>query len=871
MSGIETTSMPKSQWKALSPPPTVQQHVRAAMAWDKQEVDNLFRVLADSGRLALFLLPVLVPGLAAFVWRDNLIRLVDAHPESGWASIAVSLAIIWVQLRILLRSGVVRAWNRMLARGRELFDYLVLNRFGVVFFAAQAAIFLFVPQGVETLRTLFEHRHFNVDALYRGGFFWFSLILLALSQWYTSRELLRTHRSHLPGKSPLYINLPQLLGIGVFLIMALALHNASYAYLNESAAWKIMLGPLPLGLVLLAGPRLMPVTLAVLTLFYAGLYAVNGCLLSGHPAFSSPWHSLNRAALACMACACIMSWALSVRRQWLEYHGISDGISPEAPQARPARDWQLRHPALRTFDRCLGPGHYFFSAALFFGLVLIMILFPLVPKTLGSASLFLFAAGTFTRIGATLSDVAELKRIPIFSLLLGGLVAFGLINDNHPVRQLTDLPPAKPLATNLHQFAAQWLDHAMDRCPEAAAGELPVFLVAAEGGGVRAAYWTASVLSGLQDRHPCFAGRLMAFSGVSGGSVGGAVFAAQVAQRKAEGSTSDGNHSCRDFDQEYRTGYLACSRAILGDDFLAPALGTLLYPDLLQRFLPFPVSFFDRATALEKGFERSYRRAMKQNLFAAPFDTLWRMTADPGEVPTLFLNGTWVENGWRIIASPVLSDSSERAAAKDLDRFVDHPVRVSTAAHLSARFTYVSPAGTLHREGRINGHVVDGGYFENSGTATLGEILDALRDTLEATQYQWTDARQRTFRVTPHVAIIRFEEKPAKGRLVFADLIAPRPQAALVETSSPLTTLLQTRAARGEQSVRAMFAQVQRMRLRQPSESQSQWITFTLRDQGGPLPLGWSLSSAAKEEIHHQLMRVLDSSSVTGQISALLP
>ncbi len=39
-------------------------------------------------------------------------------------------------------------------------------------------------------------------------------------------------------------------------------------------------------------------------------------------------------------------------------------------------------------------------------------------------------------------------------------------------------------------------------------------------------------------------------------------------------------------------------------------------------------------------------------------------------------------------------------------------VRASAAAHNSARFTYVSPAGDL---GNGKGSVIDGGYFENSG------------------------------------------------------------------------------------------------------------------------------------------------------------
>jgi hypothetical protein len=54
---------------------------------------------------------------------------------------------------------------------------------------------------------------------------------------------------------------------------------------------------------------------------------------------------------------------------------------------------------------------------------------------------------------------------------------------------------------------------------------------------------------------------------------------------------------------------------------------------------------------------------------------------------------------------------------------------MSTAVHNSARFTYVSPAGHLDAGDAVDyGNVVDGGYFENSGLATLLEIYGILRD-----------------------------------------------------------------------------------------------------------------------------------------------
>ncbi|MGY3690537.1 hypothetical protein ACVIGA_000617 [Bradyrhizobium sp. USDA 3240] len=64
----------------------------------------------------------------------------------------------------------------------------------------------------------------------------------------------------------------------------------------------------------------------------------------------------------------------------------------------------------------------------------------------------------------------------------------------------------------------------------AAKKPLPAFIVAAEGGGIRAAAMTAIVLKELSLRNPKFADHLFAIVGVSGGSVGAATYAAALAQ-----------------------------------------------------------------------------------------------------------------------------------------------------------------------------------------------------------------------------------------------------------------------------------------------------------------------------------------------------
>src|SRR5262249_39717770 len=72
----------------------------------------------------------------------------------------------------------------------------------------------------------------------------------------------------------------------------------------------------------------------------------------------------------------------------------------------------------------------------------------------------------------------------------------------------------------------QWYDKREDREHFAEKGKpYPVYIVAAEGGGMYAGYHVASFLGRMQDFCPNFAEHTFAVSSVSGGSLGAGVFA----------------------------------------------------------------------------------------------------------------------------------------------------------------------------------------------------------------------------------------------------------------------------------------------------------------------------------------------------------
>jgi hypothetical protein len=109
-------------------------------------------------------------------------------------------------------------------------------------------------------------------------------------------------------------------------------------------------------------------------------------------------------------------------------------------------------------------------------------------------------------------------------------------------------------------------------------------------------------------------------------------------------------------------------------------------------------------------------------------------------MPSLFLNSTNVELGKRFIVSNRLpSDRKDAYYAYDPHaeyRIVKLPV--STAIHLTARFPFVSPAGVLNSVDQKSaknpvtwGRLVDGGYFENTGAATLADVIEAVESALK--------------------------------------------------------------------------------------------------------------------------------------------
>ncbi|MEO6852593.1 MAG: hypothetical protein ABI410_20815, partial [Rhodoferax sp.] len=240
-----------------------------------------------------------------------------------------------------------------------------------------------------------------------------------------------------------------------------------------------------------------------------------------------------------------------------------------------------------------------------------------------------------------------------------------------------------------------------------------VFLVASEGGGIRSAYWTAQVLRRLEERFPDFHQASFAFSGVSGGAVGMAAYSACLRGGK------QGLEDClkKGFQQQ---------------DALSPLLAAGLFEDGLARLLP--TSGGDKgpcdhpgcgSMSRALGFEREWLRAFPA--LAQPIQSV------PKGQPHLLLNSTWVESGELAVASSLRLDNTSFPAARDVQTHLGAPLNLMAAAHVAARFPFINPLALVQPASGDGeqGHLADGGYFDNSGVTSLGHLWFAMQQAFK--------------------------------------------------------------------------------------------------------------------------------------------
>lgn len=353
-----------------------------------------------------------------------------------------------------------------------------------------------------------------------------------------------------------------------------------------------------------------------------------------------------------------------------------------------------------------------------------------VALPLGATVILLQGGGAPDLLSRPMTPV--LRTAPVMTLvLLSGLVV-GLTGSDarvHGLRTLAESAPDPAARPDLASRLGTMLDE--PGCDTALPGTSyrvrPLFLLAAEGGGIRAAAWTALGTDALHAAGGDCAEALVS-SGASGGAVGLTVSAFAGTSGQA---------------------FPAVER-MAGPDALGSAVSGLLLRDPLRSVtgLAFPTSgesgWVDRAGLMERAWERAVPGL--RTPYLAPPDG--RVTG------ALVLNSTSVATRCRTLLSQVGLDTAPDARDCRTPTAVPDSVdllatlrtgctgrspalRASTVALLASRFPYVTPSGVVATgcpdggESPDTQQVVDGGYADNDGLGTLVDLaprwLPALR------------------------------------------------------------------------------------------------------------------------------------------------
>jgi hypothetical protein len=525
----------------------------------------------------------------------------------------------------------------------------------------------------------------------------------------------------------------------------------------------------------------------------------------------------------------------------------------------------------------------------------------LVAGTIPRALFLVFMLGAWVLALTYLAAWSHKLRAPVLLTLAFGLALISTFSPAfHNVRVIENTSDlTRPASDRQLTFAAaveRWM-HA-NRCTPDRPSECPSpIIVAGQGGASRAAFFTAGVFGTALDRSRAapevqrdFARQVFALSTVSGSSAAAVMIRAALEDvdpstsswRTGPCAKTNGGLWFGDVlaaDQPVQGSWRACLQKLTSGDFLSPVFVGIAIRDVTsvrRWFYDLKPWWQDRATLLERAWEQRYDDIVSRNSDVRPFRDprgLERPFGYPAKLareswtPLLFLNGSSVETGRRILVSDVkpwechtfpdgkrgvrswlqegydvfeILGSGKKAPVREEDpcalpklasadataltlsgiTAADQAgdLRLSTGALLSARFPIISPPGVLrNQDDDAVDRVVDGGYFENDGLATaadIGRILveHGLRPVI---LHITNDPIESKHRPTPPPA----EDDAREGSAIWRD---PRPEpsptlpdaadvAWVQSLTTPLKGLYQTRAGHGAEAANAAVRLVENL------------------------------------------------------------
>jgi hypothetical protein len=456
--------------------------------------------------------------------------------------------------------------------------------------------------------------------------------------------------------------------------------------------------------------------------------------------------------------------------------------------------------------------------------------------TVGVVPIFVLWAIATMGVLANLWRLDPRGRSAAIALLVIGILAFDYFgwNDNHQFRN----SPTTVVRPRIDKAFDTWLTTRRDiDAYRQADAPYPVYVVAAEGGGLYAAYHVGKFLARMQDICPSFSQHLFAISAVSGGSLGAAIFSSLTRDH----AKNEAHIPCRRLSDK---GFFERQiERLLTRDLLSPVATAALFPDFVQRLLPYPFPPLDRARVLEASFESSWASVIGgPNRLAESFlESCGAAAASclAGATPALVLNLTQIDTGIQLALSPIDMSSAgppDSKSGKIYDALdtggdpIDMPL--STAVGLSARAPWITPPGWFVSEGRNDAiprtyRFADGGYAESSGAGTGYKLAQYLIERIKAANPPG--------KIEVHLILLTATSPPLERFW-----IDPPSQYGYGELAVPFVALTSTR--RGQAFTKIYDIAV-------GATDQLKISSGQVYDAYFPLPLAWHLSNATRQYI----------------------
>lgn len=347
-----------------------------------------------------------------------------------------------------------------------------------------------------------------------------------------------------------------------------------------------------------------------------------------------------------------------------------------------------------------------------------------VSVMMGAVPFLLFAFGVLLILGNAVTFLSAIFRINLHVLAM--IIAFiaGLFYEPH----YTQLPDKKISTNNfsnrqtLSEYFKNWVDL---RKPELSdsSKEYPVYFVLADGGASRSGYWSASVMASLDSQtNGKLTSHLFCLSGASGGSLGNAAYFNLLRAKQTDTTVknADGIKIVQDY---------------LETDFLTYTIARMLGPDVFRYVLP--LWFIDdRAAALADVMETgSGKESRLYNTMSTAFSEIITQKNKPYTLPIICINTTRMQDGIPAVISNININDYRFNKRVDLLSLLGEKrdIKMSQSVVLGASFPYLSPAGRMNdtTAAEESNYFVDGGYFDNSGSGIVSEMINILvQDTL---------------------------------------------------------------------------------------------------------------------------------------------